>query len=82
MWNQTEAVGHGTRNELGCVPDCAQGTSTPYPVTITLGDPADGVFSTIVEQTADGKGTMDTFHTPNLGQGACTNADESSCVFS
>jgi hypothetical protein len=82
VWGQTEAVGHGMRNELGCVPDCAQGTSTPYPVTITMTDPVDGVFSTIVEQTADGHGTTNTFHAPDLGQGACANADEDSCVFS
>ena len=81
-WNQTEAVGHGTRNELGCVPDCAQGTSTAYPVTITMTRPLGGRFTSIVEQTADSKGTTNTFTAPDLGQGACTNSSESSCVFS
>jgi hypothetical protein len=81
VWNQTEAVGHGTREELGCVPDCAQGTATPYPVTLTLADPVGGSFTSILEQTADGKGTTETFSAPHLAEGACTTSDENSCVF-
>ena len=82
LWNQTEAVGHGTRDELGCVPSCAQGTVTPYPVTLTLTDPVNGSFTSLLEQTADGKGTTEAFTAPALGQGACTTSDESSCKFS
>ena len=81
-WNQTEAVGHGRRQELSCIPDCAQGTATSYPVTITLTEPVDGRFTTIVEQTADGRGTTETFTGPYLGSGACTNSDDASCIFS
>lgn len=81
VWNQSEAVGHGTRQELSCIPDCADGTATPYPVTLTLTKPVDGKFTSIIEQTADGKGTTETFTAP-FGQGACTSSDESSCIFS
>jgi hypothetical protein len=81
VWNQTEAVGQGTRNELGCVPNCAQGTSTPYPVTLTLTDPVNGSFTSILEQTADGKGTTETFTTPYLAEGVCPTGAPSSCVF-
>jgi hypothetical protein len=82
VWNRTEAVGHGQRKELSCVPDCAQGTATSYPVTITLTKPVDGEFTSIVEQTADGRGTTETFTAPDLGQGACTNSATTSCRFS
>jgi hypothetical protein len=81
VWNASEAVGHGTRNELGCVPDCADGTSTPYPVTITMSHPANGRFTVILQETSDGKGTLHTFTAPYLGQGACTNSDQDSCAF-
>jgi hypothetical protein len=80
-WGQTEAVGHGTRNELGCVPNCAQGTATPNPVTLTLTDPVDGSFTSILEQTADGRGTSQTFTSPDLAEGVCPTNDETSCVF-
>ncbi len=81
VWNQTEAVGHGTREELGCVPDSAAGTATPYPVTLTLSSPRGGGFTSIVEQTADGKGTTDTFTAPHLAQGVCPDNDQAHCVF-
>jgi hypothetical protein len=81
LWSQTVAVGHGVRDELGCVPDCAQGSSTPYPVTLTLSDPVGGVFVSLLEQTADSKGTAETFQAPNLAQGVCPTASQASCVF-
>jgi hypothetical protein len=37
-WDSTQAVGDGTVNYQGCVPGCAQGTETPYPVHIVLSD--------------------------------------------
>lgn len=48
-WNAQEAVGHGIVNILGCVPDCADGSSTPEPVVITLSSPVGGIFSHLVE---------------------------------
>ena len=81
VWNPTEAIGHGTRQELSCVPDCAQGTATAYPVTLTLGGVVGGGFTSILEQTADGKGTAETFTSPHLAQGVCATDDEDSCVF-
>jgi hypothetical protein len=80
VWNRTEAVGHGVRQELSCVPNCAQGTATPYPVTLTLTMPVDGAFTSIQEQTADGKGTTETF-SPREVQGVCSNGNQDSCVF-
>ena len=80
-WDASEGVGQGTRNELSCVPDCAQGTSTPYPVTITMTNPVNGKFTTILEQTSDGRGTTETFTEPYLGQGACTTSAQDSCAF-
>jgi hypothetical protein len=80
-WNQTKAVGHGTRDELGCVPNCAEGSATPYPVTLTLTAPVNGAFTSITEVTADGKGTAERFTAPDLGQGACENSNNNSCQF-
>jgi len=81
LWGQTDAVGHGIRNELGCVPNCAKGSSTPYPVTLTLSDPVDAAFTTLLEQTADPRGTAETFKAPQLAQGVCPTTSQASCVF-
>jgi len=48
-WTATRAVGTGTSNIEGCVPDCAQGTETPVTATITLSDPVNGKFTAIDE---------------------------------
>ena len=81
VWDSTHAVGRGTRNEQRCVPNCAQGTLTPYPVTITLSRPVNGQFTLIVEQTADGRGTSETFTAPLTENGACSTSEQSSCKF-
>jgi hypothetical protein len=51
-WNQTTAVGHGTSDLQGCVPNCAQGSETPVPATVTLSKPRNGHFTKIVEVRA------------------------------
>jgi hypothetical protein len=51
-WNQTTAVGHGTSNLQGCVPNCAQGSETPVAATVTLSKPRKGHFTKIVEVRA------------------------------
>jgi hypothetical protein len=38
-WGTTTATGQGTAEDNACRPDCAQGTFSPYPVTITLTRP-------------------------------------------
>lgn len=50
-WGATEAVGHGTWTYQNCIPDCAQGSQTPYPATITLSLPAGGRYTRLVEET-------------------------------
>ena len=80
-WTTDRAEGHGTWHYLNCLPNCAMGTSTPYPVTITLTDPAAGHFTRLVEQTGDPHGFTVTFVAPYLGQGACTNRNENTCAF-
>lgn len=80
-WNNEQAVAHGTWHYLNCQPNCATGTSTPYPVTITLTDPVGGRFTRLVELTTGPHGFTQTFTAPDLGQGACTNRDNKSCAF-
>lgn len=55
-WGPQEAVGHGTWTYQDCVPNCAAGSQTPYPATLTLSDPGGGqapvsssVYKTITE---------------------------------
>jgi hypothetical protein len=38
-WGTPAAVGHGTAEANNCQPDCAGGTYSAHPVTITLSDP-------------------------------------------
>lgn len=51
-WGPEQAIGHGIWSYLDCVPSCAQGSDTPYPATITLSDPADGLHRKITEVTS------------------------------
>ncbi len=51
-WNQTTAVGHGTSDLQGCVPNCAQGSETPVAASVTLSRPRKGHFTKIVEVRA------------------------------
>jgi hypothetical protein len=80
-WNADRAVAHGTWNYLNCQPNCAAGTATPYLVTITLTNPEGDQFTRLVEQTTGPHAFTQTFTAPQLGQGACTNRDNNSCVF-
>ena len=48
-WTQTTAVGNGTSEIQGCVPNCAQGTETPVATSVTLSKPRDGHFTKIIE---------------------------------
>jgi ABC-type lipoprotein export system ATPase subunit len=51
-WTATGARGRGTSYLDNCVPNCAQGTTTAVPATITLSDPAGGRFTVIKERRA------------------------------
>ena len=50
-WTETGATGQGTWTYLSCVPDCADSPGVPYPATITLSDPVNGIFTSAVETT-------------------------------
>jgi hypothetical protein len=81
VWNASRALAHGTWHYLNCRPNCASGTSTPYPVTITLTNPARGQFTKLVEQTMGPHAFNQTFNAPQLGQGACKTHNNTSCAF-
>jgi hypothetical protein len=78
-WSGDGAAATGTWHYQNCVPDCAEGSWTPYPVTIALSRPVNGQFTKLVEQTSGPHGYTMTFTAPHLGQGACTNQSASSC---
>ena len=48
-WTQTGAVGHGTSNIQGCIPNGAQGTETPVATSVTFSKPRAGHFTKVVE---------------------------------
>jgi hypothetical protein len=50
-WTDAGAIGHGTWESESCVPDCATGSTVPYPATITLSHLTGGQFTALVEQT-------------------------------
>jgi hypothetical protein len=56
-WEPQQAVGNGTWTYQNCVPDCATGSQTPYPATITLSDPANGFYRTLTEVTSGPHGS-------------------------
>ena len=64
-WTTTQAVGNGTWTYDDCVPDCAGGSTTPYPATIVLSDPVNGVFTYMTETTAGPHGLTSTYTYPD-----------------
>jgi hypothetical protein len=44
-WGSGSAYGTGTSNIQGCVPDCADGSETPYTTTVSLSAPYGGHFT-------------------------------------
>ena len=64
-WNSEVAVGHGTWGYDDCNPDCASGTVTDYPATITFSEPSFGRFTVLTEVTTGPHGF--TFSLPMPG---------------
>jgi len=50
-WTSQRAVGQGTWGYDDCSPDCASGTVTDYPATITFSEPSSGRFTEMTEVT-------------------------------
>jgi hypothetical protein len=48
-WTNTVAVGHGTSDIQGCVPNCATGSETPVAATVTFSRLRHGRFTKVVE---------------------------------
>lgn len=59
-WTTTQAVGHGTYEYDSCTAGCVAGPFIPYPATITLSNPSNGIFTVLTESTPgpqEGSGT-------------------------
>jgi hypothetical protein len=69
-WTQATAVGHGTSNIQGCVPDCAQGSETPVATNVTLSRPRAGHFTRVVEVRAGHALVGHYGHPPGWPEGA------------
>jgi hypothetical protein len=63
-WTTTQAVGNGTWTYDDCLPDCASGSTTPYPATITLSGPVSGAFTHMTETTSGPHGFTMNFTYP------------------
>jgi hypothetical protein len=48
-WTQTGAVGTGTSDIQGCVPNCAQGKETPVLTKVSFSEPVNGHFTKVIE---------------------------------
>jgi hypothetical protein len=68
-WTQTTAVGHGTSNIQGCVPNCAEGTETPVATRVTFSRPRAGRFTEVVEVRA-GRRDVGHYGHPSWPEGA------------
>lgn len=64
-WNQHTAVALGVWGFDDCTPDCAGGSTTPYPTLITLSDPVEGNFTKITEHQSSRHGRSYSFALPN-----------------
>ena len=59
-WGYRSASANGTSNIQTCIPNCASGTDTPVPTSITLEDPSSkGYFTKLVEHR---DGTTEVFY--------------------
>ncbi len=64
-WTTTSATGSGTWTYESCDPDCANGPTTPYPATIQLSQPVNGVFTAMTETTSGPYGGGTNYTYPN-----------------
>lgn len=64
-WTTSSATGTGTWNYDDCTPDCDSAPMEPYPATITLSNPQNGVFTTLVETTSGPYGSSITWTYPS-----------------
>lgn len=64
-WSPSTGVGQGSWNYDNCVPDCAQGTETPYSATITVSNPSSGQFTQLTEAQTGPHGQTYVFTLPD-----------------
>jgi len=64
-WTSQSATGHGSWGYENCDPNCAQGTVTPYPATISLSDPVGGRFTQVTETQSGPYGSTLNFTLPD-----------------
>jgi hypothetical protein len=64
-WTSGQATGSGTWDYEDCLPDCADGSQTPYPATIQLSQPINGVFTSMTETTSGPDGSIDSYTYPS-----------------
>jgi len=69
-WTATEAIGRGTSDEDNCKPDCASGQNVNVETTITLSQPAGGVFTELVESRPGQYGTQEWQYPSDWAEGA------------
>ena len=53
-WGSDTATATGTVIDEGCVPNCASGSQTPYPATVTFSGLSGGAYTSVTEQILAG----------------------------
>jgi len=48
-WGSASTTASGTVNYQGCVPNCAEGSETPYPATVTFSGLTGGQYTSVTE---------------------------------
>jgi hypothetical protein len=76
-WTATGAQASGTVIIQGCNPNCAQGSQSPTPVTITLSNPVNGVFMSMTE-TIQGQNPSHYTYSSSSNANWALNADQAS----
>ncbi len=64
-WNNQSAEGHGSWGYDNCAPNCAQGSVTRYPTTVTLSDAVSGQFTHVTETQSGPYGSTLAFTLPD-----------------
>ena len=74
-WNDDSALGHGVWNYEDCVPNCAEGSVTPYGATLMLSNPADDQFTSLTEDQSGPHGNTSTYTLPDRDLGGASKSE-------
>jgi hypothetical protein len=72
-WGPDAGQGEGTWHYDNCDPNCAAGTVTDYPASLTVSDPSAGQFTMLTEVQSGPYGQTQTFTLPDRALGGASS---------